>query len=112
MILTAAYILWAVQRVYLGAEYHGPHPEALVPITSREFAIGALLAALAILFGVYPRALLDYMQPSVDKTVTELADWSRVNEPAKLALPTLPEDPLVRLDGAPAVARSSELGKN
>ena len=27
VILTAGYILWAIQRVYLGAEYKGPHRE-------------------------------------------------------------------------------------
>jgi NADH-quinone oxidoreductase subunit M len=84
VILTAGYILWAIQRVYLGSEYKGPHGEALTPITAREFSIAAPLLALAILFGVYPRALLDYMQPSVDKTVVALSDWSRANEPAKL----------------------------
>jgi NADH-quinone oxidoreductase subunit M len=82
VILTAGYILWAVQRVYLGPEYKGPHPEALVPMTVREFSIATPLVALAILFGVYPPALLDYMQDSVDKTVNELADWTRENEPA------------------------------
>jgi NADH-quinone oxidoreductase subunit M len=82
VILTAGYILWAIQRVYLGAEYKGPHGEALTPITFREFSIAAPLLALAILFGVYPRALLDYMQPSVDKTVVELADWTKENRSA------------------------------
>jgi NADH-quinone oxidoreductase subunit M len=84
VILTAGYILWAIQRVYLGAEYRGPHGEALTPITAREFSIAAPLLAFAIFFGVYPKALLDYMQPSVDRTVTQLADWTRTNEPAKL----------------------------
>jgi len=84
VILTAGYILWAIQRVYLGAEYKGPHAEALVPITIREFSIAAPLLALAILFGVYPQALFDYMQPSVDQTVDQLADWTSRNEPAKL----------------------------
>jgi NADH-quinone oxidoreductase subunit M len=84
VILTAGYILWAIQRVYLGAEYKGPHGEALTPMTYREFSIAAPLLALAFLFGVYPKALFDYMQPSVDKTVVALADWSRANEPAKL----------------------------
>ncbi len=78
VILTAGYILWAIQRVYLGAEYKGPHGEALVPITPREFSIAAPLLALAILFGVYPNALLRYMQKSVDQTVNELADWTKV----------------------------------
>jgi NADH-quinone oxidoreductase subunit M len=84
VILTAGYILWALQRVYLGAEYKGPHPEALTEITPRELAIAVPLLVFAIYFGVNPNALLRYMQPSVDQTVVELADWTRQNEPAKL----------------------------
>jgi NADH-quinone oxidoreductase subunit M len=84
VILTAGYILWAIQRVYLGAEYKGPHPEALTPITPRELSIAVPLLAFAIYFGVNPNALLKYMQPSVDQTVVELAEWTKANEPAKL----------------------------
>ncbi len=73
VILTAAYILWTLQRVYLGASYNGPHEEALTPITSREFRIAAPLLALAVFFGVYPRAILDYMEPSVSRTADDLA---------------------------------------
>jgi NADH-quinone oxidoreductase subunit M len=82
VILTAGYILWAIQRVYLGPEYRGPHGEALTPITFREFSIAAPLLALAIFFGVYPQALLNYMAPSVNKTVVELTEWTKENEPA------------------------------
>jgi len=84
VILTAGYILWAVQRVYLGAEYKGPHPEALTPITPRELLVAVPLLAFAIYFGVNPNALFQYMQPSVDQTVVELAEWTKQNEPAKL----------------------------
>ncbi len=84
VILTAGYILWAIQRVYLGAEYKGPHPEALTPMTFREVAIAAPLLALAIFFGVYPQALLNYMQPSVDKTVVELTDWTKTHDKTAL----------------------------
>ena len=87
VILTAGYILWAIQRVYLGPSYKGPHPEALTPMTLREFSIAAPLLALAIYFGVNPNALLKYMQPSVDKTVVELTDWTKKNEPAPVAKP-------------------------
>ena len=37
------------------------------PMTRREVAIAAPLLALAILFGVYPQAIFDYMTPSVDR---------------------------------------------
>jgi NADH-quinone oxidoreductase subunit M len=96
VILTAGYILWTIQRVYLGAEYRGPHPEALKPATPREVAIAAPLLALAILFGVYPQAIFHYMSPSVDKTVAGLAAWTQtVKEPRlqQIAGATVPRSP-------------------
>ena len=63
VILTAGYILWTIQRVYLGPEYKGPHAEALTPMTRREIAIAAPLLALAILFGVYPQARVRLHDP-------------------------------------------------
>jgi NADH-quinone oxidoreductase subunit M len=81
VILTAGYILWTIQRVYLGAEYKGPHAEALKPMSRREVAIAAPLLAFAIFFGVYPQALFDYITPTVNKTVAEMAHWtSNVND--------------------------------
>lgn len=76
VILTAGYILWTIQRVYLGPEYKGPHADAIRPMTRREVAIAVPLLVLAIVFGVYPRSLFDYMTPSVQKTTSALADWS------------------------------------
>jgi len=76
VILTAGYILWTVQRVFLGPEYKGPHPEALVPMNRRELAIAAPLVALAIVLGVYPKALLDYTTPTTDRMVDTLKTWT------------------------------------
>jgi NADH-quinone oxidoreductase subunit M len=75
VILTAGYILWTLQRVYLGPEYKGPHGDALSPMTRREFAIGAPLLAFAIVLGVYPQALFSYMEPSVSQTTESLGTW-------------------------------------
>jgi NADH-quinone oxidoreductase subunit M len=86
VILTAGYILWAIQRVYLGAEYRGPHPEALTPITMRELIIAGPLVVFAIALGVYPQGLLNYMQPSIDRQVDELAGWTQKYDEAKAAL--------------------------
>jgi NADH-quinone oxidoreductase subunit M len=77
VILTAGYILWAIQRVYLGAEYRGPHEEALTPMTQRELAIATPLVFLAVVFGVYPQSLFDYVTPSVNQQVETLAAWTR-----------------------------------
>jgi NADH-quinone oxidoreductase subunit M len=86
VILTAGYILWAIQRVYLGPEYKGPHGEALTPITMRELFIGAPLLVLAIFFGVYPTAMLNYMQPSVDRQIDQLAAWTQEHDQRQTAL--------------------------
>jgi NADH-quinone oxidoreductase subunit M len=81
VILTASYILWTIQRVYLGPEYKGPHGDHLSPITGREIAIAAPLLALAVFFGVYPRAVLDFQAPSINQTVQDLADWTAREKP-------------------------------
>ena len=93
VILTAAYILWTIQRVYLGPEYKGPHGDHLTPMTLREVGIAAPLLALAIFFGVYPRAIFDYMTPSVNQEVQQLADWTQ-----EVKAPREQQD----LDNAPA----------
>jgi NADH-quinone oxidoreductase subunit M len=88
VILTAGYILWTIQRVYLGPEYKGPHGEALDsnPMSRREIAIAAPLVALALLLGVYPRAALDYMTPTIEKTTDDLARWTQAHDQAKAEL--------------------------
>ena len=77
VILTAAYILWAIQRVYLGAEYRGPHGDHLTPITRRELAIAVPLVFFAILLGVAPQTVFGTITPTVNRQVAGLADWTR-----------------------------------
>ena len=79
VILTAGYILWALQRVYLGAEYKGPHEEALTPITGRELSVAIPLVFFAILFGVYPKSVLHYMNATIDNQVHVLVMESGVS---------------------------------
>jgi len=84
VVLTAGYILWTLQRVYLGPEYKGPHGEDIYPMTPRELAIAAPLLAFAIVFGVYPQAIFRYLTPSVNQEVQELADWTRTVKQPRL----------------------------
>ncbi len=86
VILTAGYILWAIQRVYLGAEYKGPHAEALTPMKPREWAIAVPLFVLAIILGLFPYrvpiinmpSVLQYMNATVDAQTNELKQWTEM----------------------------------
>jgi NADH-quinone oxidoreductase subunit M len=88
VILTAGYILWAVQRVYLGPEYKGPHEDHLTPSNFRENLIATVLLVFAILFGIFPYeipgvgpSVLKYMDATIDQQVSDLAAWTRENHP-------------------------------
>jgi NADH-quinone oxidoreductase subunit M len=87
VILTAGYILWTLQRVYLGAEYKGPHGDHLHPMTGREVAIAAPLLALAILFGVNPQLLFKYMTPTINQQATTLAGLTQISVQRLIKLP-------------------------
>jgi NADH-quinone oxidoreductase subunit M len=102
VILTAGYILWAVQRVYLGPEYKGPHEDHLTPSNFRENLIGTVLLAFAIMFGVFPYqipnpfggppapSVLKYMDVTIDQQVADLTAWTRANHPPQTAKPAPP----------------------
>ena len=86
VILTAGYILWTIQRVYLGPEYKGPHGEALTPMNKREIAIAVPLVVMAVVLGVYPRGLLSYTTPSTDKLADNLTAWTQRADAAAATL--------------------------
>ena len=114
VILTAGYILWAIQRVYLGAEYRGPHEEALTPIKGRELAVAIPLVVLAIWFGVYPHIVLRYMDPTIDHQINELVDWQKRHDqlmPAEIetTTTTLPFGKVVSRGGGAAASNQAVL---
>jgi NADH-quinone oxidoreductase subunit M len=83
VILTAGYILWTLQRVFLGRseEHHG-----LTDMNVREIIISVPLVALTIALGVFPQSLLlKWMGPSVDDMVKSVttAQVIRGAEPTK-----------------------------
>jgi NADH-quinone oxidoreductase subunit M len=100
VLLTAGYILWTMQRVFLGTEYHGPHGEALTPMSPRELAIGVPILALAILFGVYPHALLKPMDGSLRQTARDLTGWVKKQpQPDTVAHALIPDERASRPGG-------------
>jgi NADH-quinone oxidoreductase subunit M len=77
VVLTAGYMLWALQRMYLGA----PNPRYANTgweINGRELFTLVPLAAIVLLLGIYPKAILDLQSPALVK----LADQVKQAAPA------------------------------
>lgn len=70
VIFTAGYVLWLIQRVYLGPQKpeYADYPEA----TGREMAILMPLAALCVVLGVLPRVLFDYMNGTLKNILDQI----------------------------------------
>jgi len=63
VILTAGYMLWTMQRIYLGApneKYLG-----LPEINARELVTLVPLGVIVVILGVYPHAVLDLINASL-----------------------------------------------
>jgi NADH-quinone oxidoreductase subunit M len=70
VVVTAAYILWTIQRVYMGTN---PAYKDYPDITLRELICIVPLVVLAVVLGVWPQLLLSWMEPSVTGLVDALA---------------------------------------
>ena len=84
VVLTAGYILWTLQRVFLGkpkedglSDGHGHgHGESHAPkypdLSLREIIIAAPLVIFTVVLGVYPSLVLNWMSPSVTNVVNQI----------------------------------------
>jgi NADH-quinone oxidoreductase subunit M len=71
VILTAGYLLWTWQRVYLGTN---PATAGFPDLSAREAAVLVPFAGLAVALGVFPQAiLLSWVDPSVTGWVANLS---------------------------------------
>jgi NADH-quinone oxidoreductase subunit M len=71
VVITAAYILWTLQRVFLGPIVN-PEYKRYSDIDPRELACIIPLVVLSVLLGVAPTLLLAWMEPSVRGLVNTL----------------------------------------
>jgi NADH-quinone oxidoreductase subunit M len=70
VVVTAAYILWTLQRVFLGTN---PAYKNYPDINVRELTVAVPLAVLSVVLGVLPALVLSWMEPSVTDLVNTLA---------------------------------------
>jgi len=99
VIVTAAYHLWALQRMFLGKfreewrtnhyleEFGGKFPE----INKRELASLAPLAVLVLVLGFWPRPLLNL----IDKGATQMHRW--IDAPGPTQVAASPSQPSTRV---------------
>jgi NADH-quinone oxidoreductase subunit M len=79
VILAALYLLWAYQRVF-----HGEPDEENKSFAELKWKEASLLLpfiGLIVFCGVYPKPMLDRIQPSVDKLLAHVEDRSEYRQP-------------------------------
>jgi NADH-quinone oxidoreductase subunit M len=72
VVITAAYILWTVQRVFFGTN---PQYRNFSDMSVREIVCITPLVVLSILLGVVPSLVLNWVEPSVSYLVDTLAKF-------------------------------------
>jgi NADH-quinone oxidoreductase subunit M len=112
VILTAGYILWTIQRVFLG---NNQTWKDLPDLNIREIIIAAPLVVLTILLGIFPQPLVfSWMGPSIDRMVSGVVHAREVTiqpgqnalQPTTVAIDRLPATP-VSHPAPPASATSN-----
>jgi NADH-quinone oxidoreductase subunit M len=83
LILSAAYALWLYRKVVLGA-FEKPSLAAIRDVEAREIVIFAPLIILTILFGVYPKPVLDMSAASVSALVADYKNAAAIAKSAGL----------------------------
>jgi NADH-quinone oxidoreductase subunit M len=72
LILSAAYSLWMVKRVFFGA-ITNQHVDELKDLNAREYCMMAILSICVIGMGVYPKPFTDIIHPAVINLLQHVA---------------------------------------
>ena len=72
VILAALYLLWAYQRVFHGPQ--NPEDEPTKDLTNWERLTLLPLIVGIVFLGIYPKPMLDRIEPAVDKLVSHIED--------------------------------------
>jgi NADH-quinone oxidoreductase subunit M len=80
IILAAIYLLWAYERVFTGPVTNSKL-ESLTDIGAREILILVPLVALIFVSGVYPKPILDRIEPSVEAVLSRIETFTEYDVP-------------------------------
>ncbi|HLG00457.1 MAG TPA: NADH-quinone oxidoreductase subunit M [Acidimicrobiia bacterium] len=103
VILAAVYLLWAYQRVFTG-EPEGENA-AMADLNGREMVTVLPLVLLSLVIGVYPKPILERIEPSLKTTIEHIEARTDYREPSAPVLITESDDE----PGAPPVVHDEEV---
>ncbi|MCA6075395.1 complex I subunit 4 family protein [Fulvivirga sedimenti] len=69
MILSAAYYLWTLQRMYFGEFFVRKSGASLPDLDRREYVMLIPLGILAIVLGIFPSLFLDWINPMINSMI-------------------------------------------
>jgi NADH-quinone oxidoreductase subunit M len=101
VIFSAAYALWLYRRVIFG-KLEKPSLAGILDLTPREISILAPLVILTLLFGIYPKPLMDPTAVSVNKLI---ADYNK-----DLAMAAEKRTANVVIEKSPSLLQRSQQG--
>jgi NADH-quinone oxidoreductase subunit M len=79
LILGAGYFLWTLQRMFFGT-FHVKGEgkmEQLTPLSEREYVLMVPLCVAALLFGVFPQLVLNWINPFTENFVNVILDTGK-----------------------------------
>ena len=81
VVLAAIYLLWAYERAFTGIP-EKPENQKLLDLNLREKVLLATLVILMLVIGLYPKVLLDRVQPSAEAVLDRIAATTDYVAPA------------------------------
>ncbi len=91
LVLSSIYMLWLYQRVMTGPVAQGN--DRIRDLVPREVAVVAPLIALLFVFGVYPKPLLDIINPAVGYTMSTIKQHDPAPTAPAVTAPRTAEGP-------------------
>ncbi|BBX48614.1 NADH-quinone oxidoreductase subunit M [Mycobacterium cookii] len=93
LVLSSIYILWLYQRLMTGPVAEGN--ERIRDLVPREIFVVAPLIALLLVLGIYPKPVLDIINPAVGNTMTTIGqhDPAPIVRPGTAHVPGMAEGP-------------------
>jgi NADH-quinone oxidoreductase subunit M len=81
VVLAAIYMLWAYERTFTGVP-DKPENQKLVDLSLREVSLLAPLVILMLVLGLYPKVLLDKVEPSTEAVLDRIEQVTGYTAPA------------------------------